>query len=65
MDDAASVIAPGSAAAIIIYENLWALPFATALRRVGAELVASGRVPVAALLDSLDAVDSAAEIVDV
>ena len=65
MDDAASVIAPGSAAAIIIYENLWALPFATALRRVGAELVASGRVPVAALLDSLDSVDAGAETVDV
>jgi len=48
-----------------LYENLWAIPFATALRRVGAELVASGRVPVAALLDSLDSVDAGAETVDV
>jgi len=57
MDDAASVIVPGSAAAIVLYENLWAIPFATALRRVGAELVAGGRVPVRALIDSLDAAD--------
>jgi len=41
-----------------LYENLWAIPFATALRRVGAELVAGGRVPVRALIDSLDAADS-------
>jgi uncharacterized membrane protein len=64
MDDAASVIVPGSAAAIVLYENLWAIPFATALRRVGAELVAGGRVPVRALIDSLDAADSATEPVD-
>jgi len=58
LDDAASVIEPGSAAAIVLYENLWAIPFATALRQVGAELVASGRVPVQGLLDALDAVDA-------
>jgi hypothetical protein len=58
LDDAASVIKPGSAAAIVLYENLWAIPFATALRKVGAELVASGRVPVQGLLDALDAVDA-------
>jgi hypothetical protein len=63
LDEAAAVIGPGSAAAIILYENLWAIPLATALRRGGAELVAGGRVPVAALLDSLDAVE-AAEPVD-
>jgi hypothetical protein len=59
MDEAAAVIEPGSAAAIVLYENLWAIPFASALRRAGAELVASGRIPVAALLDSLDAVEAA------
>jgi hypothetical protein len=40
-----------------LYENLWAIPFVSALRRAGAELVASGRIPVAALLDALDAVE--------
>jgi Family of unknown function (DUF6325) len=60
LDDAASVIEPGSAAAIVVYENLWAIPFASALRRVGAELVASGRIPVQGLLDALDAAEAAA-----
>ena len=58
LDEAAAVIEPGSAAAIVIYENVWAIPLATALRRAGAELVSSGRIPVAALLDSLDAVEA-------
>jgi hypothetical protein len=44
---------------VVLYENLWAIPFASALRRAGAELVASGRIPVAALLDALDAADTA------
>lgn len=37
-----------------MYENTWAAPFATALRRNGAELVASGRIPVQAILETLD-----------
>jgi hypothetical protein len=42
---AGSVLEPGSAAGILVYENLWAAPFAAALRRGGAQLVASGRIP--------------------
>jgi hypothetical protein len=41
-----------------VYENVWAAPFARALRRSGAQLVASGRIPVQALLASLDAMES-------
>jgi hypothetical protein len=48
--DAARVLEPGNAAGIIVYENTWAAPFAAALRRSGAQLVASGRIPVPALL---------------
>jgi uncharacterized protein DUF6325 len=59
LDEVAAVVEPGRAAAVVLYENLWAIPFASALRRAGAELVASGRIPVAALLDALDAVDTA------
>ncbi|TWF75039.1 hypothetical protein FHX44_11923 [Pseudonocardia hierapolitana] len=59
LDEAAAAIEPGTAAAIVVYENLWAIPFVSALRRAGAELVASGRIPVAALLDALDAVEEA------
>jgi Family of unknown function (DUF6325) len=57
---AASVLEPGNSAAVLVYENAWAAPFARALRRGGAQLVASGRIPVQALLASIDAVDSAA-----
>jgi uncharacterized membrane protein len=59
MDDIGAVIEPGRAALVVLYENVWAIPFASALRGAGAELVASGRVPVAALLDTLDEVDAA------
>ncbi|GEL19784.1 DUF6325 family protein [Pseudonocardia asaccharolytica] len=52
---AATVVEPGCSAAVIVYENLWAAPLARELRRGGAQLVASGRIPVQALLASLDA----------
>ncbi|MFI2103143.1 DUF6325 family protein [Isoptericola sp. NPDC019693] len=53
--EAAGVVEPGRTAVVLVYENTWAAPFATALRRNGAQLVASGRIPVQALLASLDA----------
>jgi hypothetical protein len=55
--DAASVLEPGNAAGIVVYENTWAAPFAAALRRSGAQLVASGRIPMPALLAAASAVD--------
>ena len=58
---AASVIAPGSAAGLLVYENTWAGPFVSAMRRAGADVVASGRIPaedVIAMLDVLEAADS-------
>src|SRR5262249_55619017 len=54
-EEAASAIEPGSSAGILIFENVWALPFVQGLRRGGAELVAAGYVPADALLASLDA----------
>ncbi|MFC9833055.1 DUF6325 family protein [Rhodococcus sp. NPDC127530] len=56
--DAGSVLEPGSSAALLVYENSWAAPFATALRRSGAQLVASGRIPVQGILASLDALEA-------
>jgi hypothetical protein len=56
--EAAAALAPGAAAGVLVYENTWAAPFATALRRGGGQLVASGRIPVQALLAALDAVDA-------
>jgi hypothetical protein len=59
LDEAAGVLEPGSSAGVLVYENVWAAPFATALRRGGAQLVASGRIPVQALLAAADALDTA------
>jgi hypothetical protein len=56
--EAANALDPGDAAGVIVYENLWAAPFAVALRRAGGQLVASGRIPVQAILASLDATES-------
>jgi hypothetical protein len=53
--EAAAALQPGSAAVVLIYENLWAAPLAVTLRRAGAQLVAGGRIPVQALLAALDA----------
>jgi len=61
-DDIAAVVdamEPGSTAGLLIYENLWAAPLASAVRRSGGQLVASGRIPVQALLAVLE--DSAIE----
>jgi hypothetical protein len=59
VDEAGEVLQPGSSAAVLLYENTWAAPFATALRRSGAQLVATGRIPVNALLSALDEVEAA------
>lgn len=61
LQDAADLIAPGSAVAVLVYENTWAGPFVSAMLRAGAELIASGRIPatnVIAALDALDELDS-------
>jgi hypothetical protein len=43
---------------IIIYENLWSLPFATAARKAGGQLIAQGHIPTQAVLAALDELDS-------
>ena len=58
VDEAASVLEPGTSAAVLVWENAWAAPIATALRRSGGQLVASGRIPVQAILAALDAIES-------
>ncbi|MDQ1042307.1 DUF6325 family protein [Streptomyces sp. V4I2] len=57
IEEAGTALEPGHSAGILVYENLWAAPFATALRRGGAQLVASGRIPATAVLAALDATD--------
>jgi hypothetical protein len=55
---AGSALKPGSAAGILIYENVWAGPFAAALRRAGGQLVASGRLPAPDVLAALEAAEA-------
>ncbi|MET0967026.1 MAG: DUF6325 family protein [Nakamurella sp.] len=50
----ADALDPGSTAALLVYENLWAAPFASAVRRSGGQLVANGRIPVQALIGALE-----------
>jgi hypothetical protein len=59
LEEAGHALQPGASAAVLVWENRWAAPVATALRRSGGQLVASGRVPVQALLASLEAVEAA------
>ena len=46
---------PGSVAGVLVYENLWAAPFGSAMRRAGGQLVANGRIPVQALIAAVEA----------
>lgn len=46
---------PGSVAAVLVYENSWAAPFASAVRRSGGQLIANGRIPTQALLVAVGA----------
>ena len=56
--DAAAVLEPGTAAALLVFENAWAGPFAAAVRRSGGQLVASGRIPIQQMLAALEAVEA-------
>jgi uncharacterized membrane protein len=51
----AAAIEPGSSAAVLVWENMWAAPFGSAVRRSGGQLVASGRIPTQALLAAIEA----------
>jgi hypothetical protein len=57
--EAAAALEPGTSAALLVYENRWAGPFAAAVRRSGGQLVASGRIPVQAVLAALEAAEEA------
>ncbi len=51
----AAAMEPGTTAGVLVWENSWAAPFATAARRSGGQLIASGRIPIQAILASLEA----------
>ena len=56
----AEAMTPGSVAGVVVYENLWAAPFAASIRHAGGQLVADGRIPTQALIAAIEA-DEAAE----
>jgi hypothetical protein len=55
VDEIGRVLEPGSSAAVLVWENTWAAPFGSAVRRSGGQLVASGRIPTQAILAAIDA----------
>jgi Family of unknown function (DUF6325) len=65
-DDVAHLAAamdPGSTAGVLIWENIWAAPFGAAARRAGGQLIANGRIPIQAIIASIEA-DEATEVTD-
>jgi Family of unknown function (DUF6325) len=58
VNEAAGALEPGTSAALLVYENRWAAPFASAVRRSGGQLVAGGRIPVQDVLAALDAAEA-------
>ncbi len=64
LSQAASLIEPGKVVAVLVWENTWAAPFVSAMRRVGADIIASGRIPadeVVAMLDELETEEAEAQ----
>jgi hypothetical protein len=64
-DDVAHLAAamdPGSTAGVLIWENLWAAPFASAARRSGGQLIANGRIPMQAIIASIEADEASAKV---
>jgi hypothetical protein len=55
---AAEVLQAGSIGLLVVYENLWSLPFAVAARKAGGQLVGQGHIPIQAILASLDALEA-------
>lgn len=57
----AAAMDPGSVAGVLIWENLWAAPFASAARRAGGQLIADGRIPIQAIIAAIEADDAITE----
>jgi Family of unknown function (DUF6325) len=60
VDNLAAAMDPGSTAGVLIWENLWAAPFASAVRHSGGQLIANGRIPIQAIIASIEADEASA-----
>jgi uncharacterized membrane protein len=58
--EAAATLEPGSVGLMLVFENVWAVPFAVAARKAGGQLVAHGRIPTQAILAQLDVLEAEA-----
>ena len=56
--EAAALMEPNSLGLMLVYENLWSIPFAVAAREAGGQLVAHGHIPTQALVAALDSLES-------
>jgi hypothetical protein len=57
--ESAALVSPGNAVGLLVYENTWAAPFVAALRREGADVIASGRIPASDVIAALDELERA------
>jgi uncharacterized protein DUF6325 len=64
VENLAAAMDPGSTAGVLIWENLWAAPFASAARRSGGQLIADGRIPIQAIIASIEADEETARVGD-
>jgi hypothetical protein len=62
VENLAAAMDPGSVAGVLVYENVWAAPFASAMRRAGGQLIANGRIPIQAIIAAVEADEAAAEL---
>ena len=60
VENLAAAMDPGTTAGVLIWENLWAAPFASAARRSGGQLIATGRIPIQAIIASIEADEASA-----
>ena len=58
LKEAADALAPGTVAALIVYENSWARPFVAAALRAGGDMVATARIPAQDVMAALDALEA-------
>jgi hypothetical protein len=60
VDHLAAAMEPGSTAGVLIWENVWAARFGSAARRSGGQLIANGRIPIQAIIASIEADEASA-----
>ena len=64
VENLAAAMEPGSTAGVLVWENRWAAPFASAVRHSGGQLIADGRIPIQAIISSIEADQATATIGD-